>query len=100
MAPLVQAKHIYQHVGLTFPDEVRDWIEHKLSIETVEHENAFGTMKNSHDVALRWRSEINATFVDVIEKSCAASMKQLGYIATNVNQENLTMATVLTHALP
>ena len=102
MAPLVQAERIYQHVGLPFPDQVRDWIEHKLSIETTEHENdeTFDTMKNPHDVALRWRSEINVTFVDVIEKSCAASMKQLGYIATNGNHNNLTTATVLTHAFP
>ena len=101
MAPIVESQRIYDFVGLPFPSNVKQWINKKLSIDSEDNEDGrtFNTKKNPKDVALRWREEINASFVGEIQESCKKNMALLGYKPTDADAE-LSQADVITDSIP
>ena len=99
MAPIAESKRIYDFVGLSFPANVKQWINKKLSIDSDDNQDGktFNTKKNPKDVALRWRDEINESFVGEIQDSCVKNMDLLGYKRAN---GELSQADVITDSIP
>ncbi|XP_071503208.1 carbohydrate sulfotransferase 1-like [Diadema antillarum] len=76
--PVGKTEELYQFVGWTLPDSVREWVKQNTNAQ-MSDQGTFGIAKNATATASRWMSELSEVEIGQVESLCMDVMKLLGY---------------------
>ena len=80
--PLSQVNELLKFAGIEMTDGVRKWLNeatHSTDISQTNVQQAYLTSRDSKKVVSGWRSRMESTTVQIIERYCGRVMRQLGY---------------------
>ncbi|XP_071126270.1 carbohydrate sulfotransferase 1-like [Mytilus edulis] len=78
MHVMSETKHIYIYLNLTFTDRI---VETLIKMTTTkERARTYIAKHNSKELVDRWRTLVNMSFVDTVDKLCSHVYSRLGYL--------------------
>jgi hypothetical protein len=80
--PISTAKTVYKIFNSTPPSEWREFVKRTMHSEDGAESGGFGiNVKNASELAYRWRKELPADQMTIINKLCSVAISGLGYDA-------------------